>query len=111
MKKSRYTEIFKLKKMLEDDKIQFIFNDESFEFYQHYHIILQQGEERIISVIQGNHTYGNQEDLLEIMGLLTKEELEIDEVKGYLTADEVYNRIKRYLEIEEKRNKSSVQLS
>lgn len=43
-------------------------------------------------------SYGRSEGLLEIMGLLTDEELEYDDVAGYLTADDVFCRIKRHWE-------------
>jgi len=44
-------------------------------------------------------TFGSQEDKIEIMGLLTDEEAEHDSVLGYLTAEEVFERIKKYLYI------------
>ena len=47
----------------------------------------------VCSVIEHCGSYGREEDKLEIMGLLTEEELEVDEVKGYLTAEEVFGRI------------------
>lgn len=48
----------------------------------------------ICSAIQGDYTLGGRENLIEIMGLLTDEEHQYDEVRGYLTADEVFQRIK-----------------
>lgn len=48
----------------------------------------------VCSAIQGDYTYGGRENLIEIMGLLTDEERQFDEVRGYLTADEVFRRIK-----------------
>ena len=56
------------------------------------------GEDRICSVICGTYTYGGDQGLLEIMGLLTPEEEEYDEVLGYLTADQVFERIKNHWE-------------
>ena len=38
--------------------------------------------------------YGNENDLLEIMGGLTEEELKYDSVLGNLTAEEVFKRFK-----------------
>ena len=52
--------------------------------------------QRIISVVYGCGTYGYEKGLLEIMGLLTDEEFENDDVVGYLSAENVYNRIKKY---------------
>lgn len=67
--------------------------------------------ERMISAIEGYGTYGygawdhgvlgsdeKDGDLIEIMGLLTPEESEHDSVAGYLTAEEVFRRIKEALE-------------
>ena len=39
-----------------------------------------------------NFSYGNEDDLLEIMGALTKEEMEFDSVLGWLTPEEVAKR-------------------
>ena len=48
----------------------------------------------VCSAIQGDYTLGGRENLIEIMGLLTDEERQFDDVRGYLTADEVFRRIK-----------------
>ena len=40
-------------------------------------------------------SYGYKDGLIEIMGLLTEEEREQDDVVGYLTPEEVFRRIKR----------------
>lgn len=47
------------------------------------------------SVICNDVSYGGKEGLLEIMGLLTKEEEENDSVIGYLHAENVLERIKK----------------
>lgn len=55
-------------------------------------------KEVVADVIQHFGSYGHDDNLLEIMGLLTPEEEEHDSVLGYLTAMEVYERIvKHYL--------------
>lgn len=41
-------------------------------------------------------SYGNEQDKLEIMGLLTPEEKKNDSVLGYLSAEEVFSRINRH---------------
>lgn len=51
---------------------------------------------RVVSVISGPYAYGGQQGLLEIMGLLTPEERESDSVVGYLTAEDVFARIKQH---------------
>ena len=43
-----------------------------------------------------NFSYGNEDDLLEIMGALTKEEMEFDSVLGWLTPEEVAKRFEYY---------------
>ena len=49
----------------------------------------------VCSAIQGDYTLGGRENLIEIMGLLTEEERERDDVVGYLTPEEVFWRIKK----------------
>ena len=73
-----------------------LFNDfrEVMEHYNTYKVF--NNEKRIISIVQGYGTYGEEDDLLEIMGLLTEEEEKIDDVTGYLTAEDVFNRIIKY---------------
>lgn len=93
-----YTVIFKLKEMLEEANIPFEYADNSFDLinrrYEHYQICYPaNGEKRVCSIIEGNGTYGNQADLLEIMGLLTPVELQYNCVVGGLTANEVFDRI------------------
>ena len=73
-----------------------LFNDfrEVMEHYNTYKVF--DNEKIIISIVQGYGTYGEEDDLLEIMGLLTEEEEKIDDVTGYLTAEDVFNRIVKY---------------
>ena len=52
--------------------------------------------ECVCSVIQHDYSYGKEEDLLEIKGLLTDEELMSDGIVGYITAEEVFERIKAH---------------
>ena len=102
----KYTEIFKLKRMLEDAEIPFVFADESYDLddgfkFEKYHIeypcSYKENQDLVCSVIQGWGTYGAEQDLLEIMGLLTDEEKE-DCVCGWLTAEDVFERIKTHYE-------------
>lgn len=101
----KYTEIFKLKDMLETANIPFKYTDRSFQINDYKNTMHQiechnSTGERYISIIQGNYTIGYAQDLLEIMGLLKDDE--IDEyqreysVVGYLTAEEVFKRIQDY---------------
>lgn len=59
-----------------------------------YQIIVWREDVRIVSVVQGFGTYGNDSNLLEIMGLLTPEEKKYGDVAGWLTAGDVFSRIK-----------------
>ncbi len=52
----------------------------------------------VCSVIFGHGSYGYEDGLLEIMGLLTDEEYKIDSVLGGLTAEDVFKRIKKHYE-------------
>ena len=93
--KTKYTEIFLLDKMLTDAKIPHEFRKLS----DGYQVIYTAGGfDWILDAVQHHFSYGNELDLLEIMGLLTPEEEEIDSVKGFLTAAEVFDRIKRHWE-------------
>lgn len=100
----KYTEIFKLKEMLEAEHIPFVFKDLStphdflYDLGERYQLCYPDGKSktRICSVIEGKGTYGAEEDKLEIMGLLTDDELKHDDVVGYLTAEDVFERIKKH---------------
>lgn len=92
----RYTEIFKLKEKLEAIDLEHEFVNRSTDFFEQYQIIICDNGERIISIIEGDYTYGHENDKLEIMGLLTPEEEEFDSVVGWLSADDVYERIMKY---------------
>ena len=100
-------EIDKLEEMLRKEGIPFVRRGEDlrpkYDYYK-FQIIypancsLSVKPYDICSVIQGTCTYGGLENRLEIMGLLTKEELEHDDVAGWLTAEDVFERIKAHWE-------------
>lgn len=101
--KSKYNEIFKLKDMLDKEHIDYSFIDTSINKSTYtdkcYQIIIYKNDgTRLISVVEGDTTYGGKNDLLEIMVCLTKEEMKIDSVLGYLTASEVLDRIKKNIQ-------------
>ena len=91
---TKYIEIFKLKKMLEEAGIPFEFFDRSDSNFEGYLIRYPNTEYAKCSIIQSDWSYGGEENLLEIMGLLTEEEKRQDSVVGFLTAEEVFKRIK-----------------
>ena len=89
--KEKYNEIIRLKCMLEKAKIPFEFS----KIFGGYHITYPSNKFRICSVIEHNYSYGNEQDLLEIKGLLTKNEKKYDYVLGYRSSEEVFKRIKK----------------
>lgn len=100
-----YKEIFKLKEMLEKANIPIEFVDHSieeidFKGYQIcYPVSFRNSDGRCVcSIIEHLGSYGSEKDLLEIMGLLTPEEEQEDIVKGWLTAENVFERIKNHYE-------------
>ena len=107
----KYKEIFRLKKMLEDANIPFDFFEMDPEArkimpeFEHWHINYPNRGNFIVSAVEGFGTYGEQDDKLEIMGGLTEEEKEEGyNVVGWLTAEEVFERIKKLEEENEKSN-------
>ena len=107
----KYKEIFKLKKMLEKENIPFDWNENwgydektvdqlkkvAPNIVDHYQICYPTfGEGRYMSIIEGFGTYGAEDDKLEVMGGFTKEETGGDTVIGWLTAEEVFDRIKSH---------------
>ena len=109
----KFQEIFKLKEMLEKAEIPFEWNKDwgytgkeleeiksylpGFEWYQIGYPKLNDSC-RVLSAVEGTGTHGSEEDLIEIMGLLTFDEQHDDSVLGYLTAEEVFNRIQNHYE-------------
>lgn len=91
--KQKYNEIFKLKSMLEENHIPFEWLEHK-DFRNGYQICYPEKDEKCVcSVIEHSFSYGSQEDLLEIQGLLTADEEKWDSVLGNLTADNVFQRI------------------
>ena len=95
MGETRYKEIFRLQEMLENANIQHMFtNNSAGDRYESYQIsIYDENMVRLVSVIQGRGTYGAEDNKLEIMGLLKEGETS-DDVVGWLTAEDVFDRIK-----------------
>ncbi len=114
--KTKYKEIFKLKKMLEEAGIPFSWNEGwgygkereeelrkvAPDLVEHYQICYPvfDPEHRWISVIEGFGTFGAEQDRLEIMGGFTPwEQFKYDDlVMGHLTAKNVFKRIKNHWE-------------
>lgn len=86
-----YTEILKLDKMLTDANIPHTLD----RFFDGWQVIYSVNGNRIADAIQHFGSYGNSENLLEIMGLVKPEETS-DSVLGCLTAEDVFNRISEH---------------
>ena len=91
----KYQEILKLHIMLLNNDIPHDILRDCDGWYISYPCA---GLDRVLSAVEFRGTYGAEKDLIEIMGLLTPEELLMDSIKGYLTAEEVFNRIKEHYE-------------
>lgn len=89
-----YSEIFKLKEMLQKEGIPFSFSALHGGWHLEYYLLHQ--ERCICSIVEHYYSYGNQYDTLEIRGLLTPDELQLGSVVGYLSAEEVFRRIKEH---------------
>lgn len=79
-------------RMLSDYNIPYSVHD-MFDGVQVIYPETETPQSAVCSVIEHFGSYGSQLDLLEIMGLLTEEELKHDSVKGGMTAKEVFERI------------------
>lgn len=90
--RSPYQEIRKLMRMLSDYDIPY----SAYDMFDGIQVSYPGDETVVCSVIEHGFSYGNQVDRLEIMGLLTKEELEHDSVKGWMTAQMVFARIYKH---------------
>ena len=96
---NNYDEIKKLHDMLNEANITHTFTscmgDAGYGLgYPSYQIIIEKDGCRLCDAIYNRISYGYEEGLLEIAGGLTEEEQEVDNVLGWLTADEVFKRFK-----------------
>ena len=89
-----YKEIWILKAALQEAGIPFSFH----RLYDGWQLCYpKDGEERICSIVQHYFSYGHEFNLLEILGLNTETE-EKEGVGGFLSAVEVFHRIKNNYE-------------
>ena len=90
-----YDEIFKLEAMLKAEGIPFVYHRQP-DMCGFQICYPEDGENRVCSIILHSGSYGRSEGQLEIMGLLKPDEEQCDDVAGYLTADDVFERIKAH---------------
>ena len=91
---SDYQEILKLDRMLTDASIPHTI-DRLFDGWQVCYPTREE-QELVMDAIEHYGSYGKDDDKLEIMGLLTPDEEEHDSVLGYLTAEDVFERIRKH---------------
>lgn len=91
-----YKEIQVLHSLLEKENISHTMK----EMYDGWQICYPSDENNkyVMDAIEHFGSYGCEEDLIEIMGLLTPDEEACDSVIGHLTANEVFERIKQHWE-------------
>lgn len=92
----KYKEILLLEKMLSESGIPYAKQP----MFGGWHICYPNEENTVCSAIEHNGSYGREADKIEIMGLLTDEESKYDSVVGWLSAQEVFERIKKHYESE-----------
>lgn len=92
--REKYTEIVKLHELLDDARIphEFVFDPGNIGFS----VVYMDGDEVICDACTHSFSYGHEENLIEIIGLLTPEERRRDEVAGWLTAEDVFQRISNH---------------
>lgn len=91
----KYQEILKLHVMLLDKSIPHVIERALDGWHISYPWV---GKERVLSAVEFKGTYGAEQDLIEIMGLLTPRRISYGFRKGYLTAENAFDRIKRHYE-------------
>lgn len=88
-----YTEILKLDEMLTEANIPHTLE----RFLDGWQVVYSTPiDGRVADAIEHCGSYGRDENLIEIMGLLTPEEEDEDSVLGYLTAEEVFERMSEH---------------
>lgn len=95
MVRSCYKEIYKLRNLLDSVGIPYVFENGFLNGAALAYPNRNEGE-FVCSVIEHDGSYGRNDDKLELMGLLTEEERSYDEVVGYLTAEDVFSRIRNH---------------
>lgn len=92
-----YTEILKLDKMLTEAQIPHTLQ----RFSDGWQVVYPSEEKRVADAVEHYGSYGHEENLLEIMGLIKPEET-CDSVLGWLTAEDVFQRFSEHYKGEKK---------
>ena len=91
----KYQEIIKLDKMLIEANIPHT-TKRLFDGWQVCYPVDVHKPDCVMDAIEHFGSYGHERDELEIMGLLTPKEEEDDSVLGCLTAEDVFERIRKH---------------
>jgi hypothetical protein len=91
----RYKEIIRLHEMLAENDIPHVIR-RCLDGWQVCYPEVRPGDECVVDAVEHLGSYGRELDLLEIMGLLTPEEEAEDNIAGYLTAENVFERFKNH---------------
>lgn len=91
----KYQEIIKLDKMLAEANIPHT-TKRLFDGWQVCYPVDVHEPDCVMDAVEHFGSYGHEHDELEIMGLLTPKEEEDDPVLGYLTAEDVFERIREH---------------
>ena len=89
-----YKEIHKLHKMCSEAGIPCEFH----RLFDGWQVVYNKNGKYIADAVEHFGSYGHEQDLLEIMGLIYPQDNANGDVLGYLTADDVFARIKRHWE-------------
>lgn len=96
----RYKEIKRLHVMLQAARIPHTFA----KIFDGYQICYPcGGKERVADAVEHFGSYGSENDLLEIMGLLTPEDAKGNSVLGHLTAEDVFERMRKHYQEEDRK--------
>ena len=117
MRETKYKEIWKLHQMLTEAGVRHLFVDREERLFPKHEIeslrsrafwqdidwgwqilIYDESGNRLVSAVEGFGTHGESSDRIEIMGLLSPEERKCDSVVGWLTAENVFARIRHHME-------------
>lgn len=98
-----YQEILRLDKMLTEANIPHTLR-KLFDGWQVCYPNTIGSGQTTMDAIQHRWSYGGDCNQIEIMGLLTPEEQEHDDVVGHLTAEQVFERIRNHYESNPKNN-------
>lgn len=88
----QFREIIRLADMLAGAGVPFTLH----RYLDGWQLIYPVKDAKPVSVIQHSYSYGGPHDKLELEGLMTKAEKKADAIMGFMSAEEVFNRISKH---------------